>query len=201
MTLAIYCICYMDNFDVLEAQRSHGRRKPDRIFDQAVKRSSCAEAESMPRPAVRHRPSHDPVGLYFDGNSLEIVDEKIRSRVAILQTITDHRIKVELRLYRSPSSISQHYPSHIILRSSASNLHETINHNQSDMTDPSTSRSARPGSLPFGSASAYADTFLSPPRQVSVSPTTCYNLSLFKGECSRLDLNEAACSLKADILW
>jgi hypothetical protein len=64
MTLAIYCICYMDNFDVLEAQRSHGRRKPDRIFDQAVKRSSCAEAESMPRPAVRHRPSHDPVGLH-----------------------------------------------------------------------------------------------------------------------------------------
>jgi hypothetical protein len=87
MTLAIYCICYMDNFDVLEAQRSHGRRKPDRIFDQAVKRSSCAEAESMPRPAVRHRPSHDPVGLYFDGNSLEIVDEKIRSGVLILQSI------------------------------------------------------------------------------------------------------------------
>lgn len=36
---------------------------------------------------------------------------------------------------------------------------------------------------PFGSASAYTDSFPSPPpRQVTISAETCFNLSLFKGE-------------------
>ena len=35
---------------------------------------------------------------------------------------------------------------------------------------------------PFGTASAYTDSFPAPPpRQVTISAETCYNLSLFKG--------------------
>lgn len=35
-------------------------------------------------------------------------------------------------------------------------------------------------SLPFGTASAYANTFLTPPRNVQVTADTCFQLSLFK---------------------
>lgn len=36
---------------------------------------------------------------------------------------------------------------------------------------------------PFGTASAYTDSFPSPPpRQVTISSETCFNLGVFKGE-------------------
>jgi len=34
--------------------------------------------------------------------------------------------------------------------------------------------------LPFGTQSAYTDTLLGPPSQITVSPSTCFQLSLFK---------------------
>jgi hypothetical protein len=36
--------------------------------------------------------------------------------------------------------------------------------------------------MPFGTQSAYNDTLLGPPSQLTVTPSTCFNLSLFKGE-------------------
>jgi len=42
---------------------------------------------------------------------------------------------------------------------------------------------------PFGTASAYTDSFPSPPpRQVTISAETCYNLSVFRGESVSLIL-------------
>jgi hypothetical protein len=48
---------------------------------------------------------------------------------------------------------------------------------------PATVMAAAPsGSMPFGTQSAYNDTLLGPPSQLTVTPSTCFNLSLFKGE-------------------